>query len=133
MPRPEVFAVDESLIPEGSTADTAASVRLASGSAMVIELFSSTASGEDWVNFRGLPAELDVKIRIVRSLFDATRTPDRGLSTASWKQESEYGALQYKVLFQYAIGARQDLWDGAEPIYDSQKDDPRSRHYNLGN
>ena len=134
MPRPEVFSVDESLIPEGSTAETAATVRLANGTTTVIELFlSRDEKGVDSVNFRGLPAGLDLEIRIVRSLFDAIRSPDRGLSTASIQQEHEYAALQNNIIFQYAIGARQDLWDGAEPVYSSEADDPRSPHYNFGN
>ena len=133
MPRPEVFSVDESLIPEGSTAETAAAVRLANGTTTVIELFSSRdEKGVDWVDFRGLPAGLGLEIRIVRSLFDAIRSPDRGLSTASMQQENAYAALQKNTIVQYAIGARQDLWDGAEPVYSSEADDPRSPHYNFG-
>lgn len=94
---------------------------------------SRDEKGVDWVDFRELPAGLGLEIRIVRSLFDEIRSPGLWLfDRIDATGECICGASKNTIV-QYAIGARQDLWDGAEPVYSSEADDPRSPHYNFGN
>lgn len=133
MPRPEVLAIDESFVPKESLAKTAAQVSLGSGVIAVIELFEQYSNGISYIDFRGLPTGLaDVTVNISRSLHEASRNDNDPIILTQYLAGA-YEERQDEILFGYAIGARQYLWDGAEARYDSETNDPRSGHYNFGN
>lgn len=127
--RPEVIRISRELIPENSTATTAARVVLGDGSTEIIEMFVDD-SGRT-VDFRGLPDHLgndgDMFIQIQRqlgegacSLYGAPMTP---------QERAGLDRRMNGILFEFAIGSRQELWPGAQAVYLDESRNPNSSHY----
>ena len=101
-------------------ATTAARVRLGNGAIKIIELFTDKSRKE--VDFRGLPAHLDdLTIQITEGIERTSVEPDTATE------------IENRIMFEYAIGARQELWPGAEPLYSKESNDPRSNLYSPFN
>ena len=120
MPRPDVLDIHNSYIPENSTAVMAARVRLGNGVLTTIELF--TDEHRRVIDFRGLPEHLDQDFEIVVD----KRLRD---STGSTVDHAAIERPENRIMFEFAIGARQRLWDGAWPDYRDETCDPTSRFY----
>lgn len=133
MVRPEILSIDQSLLPEGSAATTAATALMGDGALKLIELFKSESRGELSVEFRGLPANADLIVHAAQAFYYAVQESNADALVPTYYQPGAYEERENRILLEYAIGARQDLWKGAKPVYDSEADDPRSPHYNFGN
>ena len=116
----------ETTVPKNSLASTAAEVILGDGSTRVIELFEEDHGDYRNVDFRGLPQHLSdgdqAWISIVSGL--DSRPEDKG----ALSPEAVRGR-ETLILFEYAIGARQTLWNGANIQYSDETNDPESEHY----
>ena len=113
MQRPEVAEINKNLIPDNSLAHTAAKIISVDGVTKVIELFRSQNGTS--VDFRGLPDHLANEDEMTISLEASDDLLDSSKVT--------------KHLFEFAIGARQTLPNGASVHYADESSDPMSRHY----
>lgn len=129
VPHPEVLSVSYDLIPEGSNAEIAAMVRFGNGEEGLVEMFTDARS--ESVDFRGLPEHLanedNMNIRLTKHLGRAGLDPILSVAEAT-KRAHE---IETRVLFEFAIGARQQLWEGAQVEYSDKSYDPTSPWYDV--
>lgn len=131
MPRPEVLSISTDHVPSGSIAETAARVQFGDGREGVVEMFTDDRG--DVVDFGGLPEHLadQDNMRIVISEHIGKLCISRMSGKVyTWVVPAD---VETKILFEFAIGARQHLWDGTEVEYSSDIYDPTSIHYAVSN
>lgn len=128
--RPKVLRVSEELIPKNSNATTAAEVILGSGERTIVEMFDDGSSAD----FRGLPDHLSNGDHMT-IIIGHDPLPDGPPNALGPVDHHQRAARRNHLLFEFAIGARQELWHGAYPVYDDDNGgptrDPASRHYSI--
>lgn len=129
MPRPEVLSVSYTLVPEDSNAEVAAMVRLGNGEERIVEMFTDDRG--DTLDFRGLPEHLanedNMRIHIAKHLGRAGLSPELSIPQA----EARAHEIETRMLFEFAIGARQQLWEGVTIEYSNKSYDPTSPWYDI--